>query len=55
MYLLQFSLQSTTDRNYRGGIAVDDVTLSNGLCEGGSEPRNNRQGIYGACTTVGHL
>ena len=45
MLLLQFSFQGTIGRNYRGGIAVDDVTLSNGLCEEESEPQNNRQGI----------
>ena len=55
MFLLQFSFQATIARNYSGGIAVDDVTLSNGLCEGESEPQNNRQGINVACTTVGNL
>ena len=51
MFLLQLSFQATIDRNYTGGIAVDDVTLSNGLCEGESEPHNNRQGSNVACTT----
>ena len=55
MSLLQLSFQATIDKNYTGGIAVDDVTLSNGLCEGESEPYNNRQGINVACTTVGNL
>ena len=30
IFLLQFSFQATIGRNYTGGIAVDDVTLSNG-------------------------
>ena len=55
MFLLQLSFQATIDKNYTGGIAVDDVTLSNRLCEGESEPHNNRQGIHVACTTVGNL
>ena len=55
MFLLQLSFQATIDKNYTGGIAVDDVTLSSGLCEGESEPHNNRQGINVACTTVGNL
>jgi len=45
MPLLQFSFQATIGRNCTGGIAVDDITLSNGLCEEQSEPQNNRQGI----------
>ena len=44
-FLLQFSFQATIGRNYTGGIAVDDVTLSNVLCENESEFQNNRQGI----------
>ena len=51
MFLLQLSFQATIEKNYTGGIAVDDVTLSNGLCEGESEPHNNRQGINFASTT----
>ena len=51
MSLLQLSFQATIDKNYTGGIAVDDVTLSNGLCGGESEPHNNRQGINVVCTT----
>ena len=51
MSLLQLSFQATIDKNYAGGIAVDDVTLSNGLCEGESELQNNRQGINVASTT----
>ena len=51
MFLLQLTFQATIDKNYTGGIAVDDVTLSNGLCEGESEPHNNRQGINVASTT----
>ena len=43
--LLQVSFQATIGRNYLGGIAVDDVTLTNGLCEDESEPQNNEQGI----------
>ena len=43
--LLQVSFQATIVRNYLGGIAVDDVTLTNGLCEDESEPQNNEQGI----------
>ena len=42
---LQVSFQATIGRNYLGGIAVDDVTLTNGLCEDESEPQNNKQGI----------
>ena len=49
MFLLQLSFQATIDKNYTGGIAVDDVILSE------SEPHNNRQGINVACTTVGNL
>ena len=45
MFLLQFSFQATIGRNYTGGIALDDVTLSDGLCENESESQNNRQGI----------
>ena len=52
MFLLQLSFQPAIDKTYTGGIAVDDVTLSNGLCEGESEPHNNRQGINFASTTV---
>ena len=55
MFILQFSFEATIGRNYAGGIAVDDVTLSNGLCEGEREPQNNRQGSNVACTTVGNL
>ena len=55
MFILQFSFEATIGRNYTGGIALDDVTLSNGLCEGESEPRNNRQGSNVACTTVGNF
>ena len=55
MSLLQLSFQATIDKNFTGCIAVDDVTLSNGLCEGESEPHNNRQGINVTCTTVGNL
>ena len=51
MFLLQLSFQATIDKNYTGGIAVDDVTLSNGLCGGESEPHNNRHGINVGCTT----
>ena len=43
--ILQVSFQATIGRNYSGGIAVDDVTLTNGLCQDESEPQNNRQGI----------
>ena len=43
--LLQVSFQATIGRNYLGGIAVDDVTLTNGLCDDESEPRNIEQGI----------
>ena len=42
---LQVSFQATIGINYLGGIAVDDVTLTNGLCEDESEPQNNDQGI----------
>ena len=42
---LQVSFQATIGINYLGGIAVDDVTLTNGLCEDESEPQNNEQGI----------
>jgi len=45
LFLLQVSFQAIIGRNYSGGIAVDDVTLTNGLCEDESEPQNNRQGI----------
>ena len=55
MFLLQFSFQATIGRNYTGGIALDDVTLSNGLCEDESEPQNNRQGINVTSTTFGNL
>ena len=57
MLFLQFSFQATIGRNYRGGIAIDDVTLSNGLCEEESEPQNNRQGINVTSTsdTCGNL
>lgn len=55
MFLLQFSFQATIGRNYAGGIALDDVTLSSGLCEHESEPQNNRQGINVTCTTYGNL
>ena len=55
MFILQLSFEATIGRNYTGGIAVDDVTLSNGLCEGEREPQNNRQGSNVACTTVGNL
>ena len=43
--LLQVSFQASIGRNYVGGIAVDDVTLTNGLCGDESEPQNNEQGI----------
>ena len=49
MFLLQFSFQATIGRNYTGGIALDDVQLSNGLCEDESEPQNNQQGINVTC------
>ena len=55
MFILQFSFEATIGRNYTGGIAVDDVTLSDGLCDGESEPQNNQQGITVACTKVGNL
>ena len=55
MFLLQFSFQATIGRNYTGGIALDDVSLSNGLCEDESEPQNNRQGINVTCTAYGNL
>ena len=42
---LQVSFQATIGINYLGGIAVDDVTLTNGLSEDESEPQNNEQGI----------
>ena len=42
---MQVSFQVTAGRSLSGGIAVDDITLTNGLCEGESEPQNNRQGI----------
>ena len=45
MFLLQFIFQATIGRNYTGGIALDDVSLSNGLCEEEKEPQNNREGI----------
>ena len=49
MFLLQFSFQATFGKNYTGGIALDDVTLSNGLCEGECEPQSNRQGSNVTC------
>ena len=55
IFLLQFSFQATIGRNYTGGIAVDDVILTNGLCENESESQNNQQGIYVTCTTFGNL
>ena len=55
MFILQFSFEATIGRNYAGGIALDDVTLSNGLCDGESDPQNNQQGITVACTKVGNL
>ena len=45
MFLLQFSFQATFGINYTGGIALDDVTLSDGLCENESKSQNNQQGI----------
>ena len=45
MFLLQFSFQATFGRNYTGGIALDDVTLSDGICENESESQNSQQGI----------
>ena len=45
MFLLQFSFQATIARNYTGGIALDDVSLSNGLCDDESEVQTYRQGI----------
>ena len=42
---MQASFQVTVGRNLPGGIAVDDITLTDGLCEDESEPQNNRQGI----------
>ena len=45
MFLLQFSFQATFGRNYTGGIALDDVTLSDGICEIESESQNSQQGI----------
>ena len=45
LYLLQVSFQTTVGRNLSRFIAIDDVTLTNGLCEDESEPQSNRQGI----------
>ena len=53
--LLQFSIQATIGSNYTGGIALDHVALSNGLCKDESEPQNNRQGINVTCTAFGNL
>jgi len=55
MFLWQFSFQATIGRNYTRGIALDDVTLSNGLCEDESEPQSNQQGSNVTCTTFGNL
>ena len=55
MFLLQFSIQASIGRNYTGGIALDDVALTNGLCEDENEPQNNQQGINVTCTTYGNL
>ncbi len=45
LFLFQVSFQATIGRNHTGVIAVDDVMLTNGLCEDESEPQNNQQGI----------
>ena len=45
LVFIQVSFQATIGRHYLRGIAVDDVTLTNGLCEDESEPKNNEQGI----------
>ena len=44
LFSFQVSFQATVNRNYTGGIAVDDVTLTDELCEDESEPQNE-QGI----------
>ena len=45
LFSFQVSFQAEIDRNYTGGIAIDDVTLTDGLCRGESEPETNQQGI----------
>lgn len=43
--MLQVVLQATIGRNSTGGIAVDDVTLTEGLCHDDSEPSSILQGV----------
>ena len=43
-------LQATIGINYKEGIAVDDVTLSDGLCDEQIDPQSNLQGLLFAFT-----
>lgn len=42
--LLKVVLQATLGRNYTEGIAIDDVTLTDGLCDEEIDPQSSPQG-----------
>lgn len=43
---LQVVLQGVVGQNYQGDIAVDDVTLTDGMCVNQTETSSNQSGTY---------